>query len=148
VVSTTARTTRHRRLVAATFAHEPELVWRALADDALLAEWLDDADVQPRVGHRFTVGRPPLPIEVTRVERPHRLEVQIVGGHAAGTSLVWTLDEAGAGTRLTLEERCTAGAGAGALGLAVAVAWRVRLRRRLERCLAAHADQPLAVPLL
>jgi uncharacterized protein YndB with AHSA1/START domain len=143
-----ARPIRRRRLLAATYPHSSGLVWRALADDELLAEWLEDADVQPRVGHRFAIGRPPLTCEVTAVDRPRRLEVECVAGRAAGTRLEWTLDPVVGGTRLALTEHGPAGAGATALGAALALAWRVRLRRRLERCLAGHAGEPLASALI
>ncbi|WP_437523976.1 SRPBCC domain-containing protein [Sorangium sp. So ce726] len=43
------------------YPHPPELVWRALTDPALIAEWLMQNDFRPELGHRFKLRTDPAP---------------------------------------------------------------------------------------
>jgi uncharacterized protein YndB with AHSA1/START domain len=43
------------------YLHPPELVWRALTDREVLAEWLMPNDFAPVVGHTFTMRTDPGP---------------------------------------------------------------------------------------
>ncbi|WP_438023664.1 SRPBCC family protein [Sorangium sp. So ce233] len=47
--------------IAREYPHPPELVWRALTEPALIAEWLMQNDFRPELGHRFTLRTDPGP---------------------------------------------------------------------------------------
>ncbi|WP_028051134.1 SRPBCC domain-containing protein [Cellulomonas sp. URHD0024] len=98
------------------YPHPPERVWRALTTPELLAQWLMPNDFRAEVGHRFTMrGRP---VEATgfsgvvastvlAVEAPRLLRISWAdaeGGNAMQTTVTWTLQAEGAGTRVLLEQ--------------------------------------------
>ena len=90
-----------------------ELVWRAIADSAALAEWMFPNDFVPRVGHRFTFQVPPNPkvnfdglvvrCEVLECEPPSRLAFSWAAGGLADTQVSFQLEPDGEGTRLLFE---------------------------------------------
>jgi len=94
--------------------HPPEKVWRALTESAMLADWLMANDFKAEVGHRFTFRMSALPhwngitdCTVTEVSPTTRLVYSwnSSGAEAATgiqTTVVWTLEPNGQGTRLTL----------------------------------------------
>lgn len=89
--------------------HPPERVWRALTDPEQLAAWLMPNDFAPAVGHRFTFRTDPRPgfdgivhSEVLALEPPRRLRISWRGG-GLDTTVTWTLEPEGRGTRLFLE---------------------------------------------
>ena len=94
------------------YPHPPERVWRALTDPAVLATWLMESDIEPRVGHRFTFRTKPGPgfdgivhCEVLEADPPRRLVYTWGGGPTKEhpTRVEWTLTPEGSGTRLLLE---------------------------------------------
>lgn len=86
-------------------AHPPEAVWRALTDPDLLARWWTPGDIQPVVGHRFSLDMGVWghqPCEVTAVDPPKLLAYTFAGG-TLDTTITWRLAPEGTGTRLFLE---------------------------------------------
>jgi uncharacterized protein YndB with AHSA1/START domain len=83
-------------------------VWEALTDPRAIADWLMDNDFRPVVGHRFTFTTRPRPgfngivdCKVLAVEPERRLVYSWdTGPHR--TTVTWTLEPHGQGTRVTL----------------------------------------------
>lgn len=109
------------------FASPVNEVWNALTDREELAKWLFRADFRPVAGHRFrwrdvegggarsfSGSRCPLEgaeCEVIEVDPLHRLRLIARAGRKAHSEdapetfrMTWTLEVAGAGTWLTLEQ--------------------------------------------
>jgi uncharacterized protein YndB with AHSA1/START domain len=93
----------------AVYAQPPERVWAALTRSEALAAWLMPNDFAPRLGHRFQFRTKPGPgfdgivnCEVLEIDPPRRLVYSWAGG-GIDTRVVWTLEQAGSGTRLVLE---------------------------------------------
>jgi uncharacterized protein YndB with AHSA1/START domain len=95
-----------------TYPHPPERVWRALTDPALVAKWLMESDLEPRVGHKFKFRSKPQPgfdgivhAEVVEADPPRRLAYTWRGGNEGKhqTLVEWTLTPVTAGTQLVLE---------------------------------------------
>ncbi|UJR84422.1 SRPBCC family protein [Sandaracinus amylolyticus] len=70
-----------------TYPHPPEIVWRALTDPALIAEWLMPNDFRAELGHRFTMRTDPAPgfdgivkCEVLELDAPRRMRWSWKGG--------------------------------------------------------------------
>jgi uncharacterized protein YndB with AHSA1/START domain len=87
--------------------HPPERVWAALTDPRLLAKWWAAGDVRPVVGHRFTLdmgqwGKQPC--EVIAVE-PGKLLAYTFAPGTLDTTISWTLEPEGDGTRLSLQHK-------------------------------------------
>ena len=94
------------------YPHPPERVWRALTDPAIVATWLMESDIAPRVGHRFQFRTKPGPgfdgivhCEIVEVDPPRRLVYTWGGGPTKKkpTLVAWTLTPTDCGTRLVLE---------------------------------------------
>jgi len=91
----------------------PEQVWQALADSAMLAEWMFPNDFEPRVGHRFTFRVPPNPkvgfdgiivhCEVLECEPPASLAFSWSAGGLVDTRVSFQLEPHGDGTRVLFE---------------------------------------------
>lgn len=87
-----------------------ERVWWALTDRGALAAWFMATDFAPVVGHRFTIRGTVVPgwrgwtdCEVLALEPPRRMVWSFLSTPAGPpTRVVFTLDAAGDGTRLTL----------------------------------------------
>ncbi|WP_405736689.1 SRPBCC domain-containing protein [Streptomyces sp. NBC_01537] len=89
-------------------ARPPAKVWRALTEADRLARWLMPNDFQPVVGHRFTFRTEPRPqqgfdgivhCEVLELAPQRRLRIAWRGGRL-DTTVTWTLEPEGRGTRL------------------------------------------------
>jgi uncharacterized protein YndB with AHSA1/START domain len=126
-----------------TYAHSPERVWRALTDPRALAEWLMANDFEARVGHTFQFrDRPRGPwdgivhCEVVECEAPRRLAYTWRGNTGLDTRVTWTLEPAGAGTRLTLEHTGFEGFGEVLLSFMMGAGWKKMLRKKLEGVIA------------
>lgn len=92
-----------------TLPHAPEKLWRALTEQALIADWLMANDFEPVVGRRFTLRWAAngmsgvVESEVLEVEPPHRL-VYRWASQGLDTVVAWTLEPAAGGTRLVMEQ--------------------------------------------
>jgi uncharacterized protein YndB with AHSA1/START domain len=129
--------------------HPPAKVWRALTEPALLAAWLMENDIQPVVGHEFTLKAQPMPgwdgivrCKVLEVDEPRRLRYSWVGGGERlriDTVVTWTLTPtASGGTRLALEHSGFTAANAMAFE-GLARGWRGKVAERISAALAAAA---------
>jgi uncharacterized protein YndB with AHSA1/START domain len=131
-----------------TYDSAPEYVWRALTDPDLLREWLMENNFRAEIGALCEFRMPPGPgfsglirCEVTEVEPYCRLVYTWDGGGAWGkTTIVWTLEPAGSGTRLRLEHRGFRGFRPFLLSLMMGSGWKKKLNTavreisaRLER---------------
>jgi uncharacterized protein YndB with AHSA1/START domain len=94
------------------FSQSPEAVWRALTDNAALAEWMYPNDFEPRVGHRFTFRVPPNPrleaglvvrCEVLECVPPRALAFTWVVDEFLDTRVSYCLEPDGTGTRVLFE---------------------------------------------
>ncbi|WNG27671.1 SRPBCC domain-containing protein [Cystobacter fuscus] len=91
--------------------HAPERVWKALTTREAMAKWLMPNDFEPRLGHRFTFRREPIPqldfdgiahCEVIALERPRLLAFTFRGG-VLDTRVSFRLEPEGDGTHLFFE---------------------------------------------
>lgn len=94
------------------FSQSPEVVWRALANSAALAEWMYPNDFEPRVGHRFTFRVPPKPqlenglvvrCEVLTCDPPSELVFTWIVDGFLNTRVSYRLEPDGTGTRVLFE---------------------------------------------
>jgi len=97
------------------FPHPPEKVWRALTTPDLLSRWLMTNDFLPEVGHRFTMaGRRveatgfsgTVASTVLAIDPPRMLQVtwtDAADPDLVPTTVTWTLEAEGRGTRMFLE---------------------------------------------
>ena len=98
--------------------HAPDKVWRALTEDALIAQWLMANDFRPAVGHRFTFKARPMgdwdgtvQCEVLACEPNRLLRYSWTGGAASNkkygsvldSTVTWILTPVEGGTHLKME---------------------------------------------
>jgi uncharacterized protein YndB with AHSA1/START domain len=86
-------------------AHPPAAVWKALTQPDLMERWWVPGDIQPVVGHRFTLDMGSWgtqQCEVTAVE-PERVLQYTFAETVLDTTITWRLVPEGSGTRLFLE---------------------------------------------
>lgn len=86
-------------------AHPPAAVWKALTQPDLMERWWVRGDIQPVVGHRFTLDMGAWgtqDCEVTVVE-PERVLAYTFAETVLDTTITWRLVPEGSGTRLFLE---------------------------------------------
>lgn len=84
--------------------HTPAAVWKALTDPDLHARWWAAGDIQPVVGHRFTLDLGNFgsqSCEVTEVQDERLLVYRFADG-TLDTTITWRLEPEGSGTRLFL----------------------------------------------
>lgn len=120
-----------------------ERVWAALTNREAIAAWLMPNDFQPRLGHRFQFRTKPAPgfngivdCEVLEIDPPRRLVYSWVGG-GIDTTVAWTLEEDGKGTRLVLEHKGFRGLHGLFASSVLGKGWKSRmLRLRLPTVLA------------
>jgi uncharacterized protein YndB with AHSA1/START domain len=90
--------------------HPPEKIWRALAQNQLIEQWLMKNDFEPVVGHHFIFRATPVPnwngvvdCEVLVVEPNSRLSYTW-GSLGLKTVVTWTLTRTKSGTHLRMEQ--------------------------------------------
>jgi uncharacterized protein YndB with AHSA1/START domain len=94
--------------------HQPQKVWRALTQSALIAEWLMANNFEAKAGHRFQFRAQPVPgwsgvtnCEVLEIDEPHRLVYAWGDGSESDSGLrtivTWTLTPTAAGTHVRME---------------------------------------------
>lgn len=97
------------------FPHPPAKLWRALTTPELMSQWLMPNDFEPVVGHRFTFQSRP----VAQTEFSGKIACQVLDldpqkllriswadaekPDGMNTTVTWTLEPEGRGTRLFLE---------------------------------------------
>ena len=83
----------------------PEKIWRALTQPHLIEEWLMKTDFQPVVDHRFTFSAEwgSADCQVLAIE-PNKTLSYTWAAFGLESVVVWTLEPAGAGTRLRMEQ--------------------------------------------
>lgn len=116
--------------VSRVLAGPPDIVWRALTESALIAEWLMPNDFKPEVGHTFTMRTKPGPgfdgvvnAEVLELEPEQRMVWKWVGG-PIDTTVEFTLEPEGDGTRLTVRQAEFRGFKAKAVSAILYLGWR------------------------
>jgi uncharacterized protein YndB with AHSA1/START domain len=125
-----------------TYPHPRARVWRAITEPALMARWLMKPEgFAPVVGTRFVLRaegpqrgwRGFVECEVLAVQAERRLKYSWVGDPSAPPlTLTFTLEDAGAGTRLVLDHEGFEGLGGWMLArLMMGPGWGRMLRRRL-----------------
>lgn len=91
--------------------HPPERVWRSLTTREAIEKWLMPNDFEPKLGHRFTLRRKPIPhlnfdgvahCQVLVLEPPLRLEFSFKGG-PLDTVVRFRLEPSAAGTKVYFE---------------------------------------------
>jgi uncharacterized protein YndB with AHSA1/START domain len=89
----------------------PERVWKALTTPEQIARWLMPNDFVPKLGHKFTFKREPMPqlkfdgishCEVIELDPPAKLAYTFVGG-PLNTVIRFRLEPEGQGTHLYFE---------------------------------------------
>jgi len=126
-----------------TYPDPPEAVWCALTQPDLLREWLMENNFRPEKGARCEFRMPPGPgfsglvqCEVIEVELHRRLVYTWDGGGAWGkTTVAWTLEPSGSGTRLRLEHRGFRGFRPFLLSLMMGSGWNKKLNTALPKIL-------------
>jgi uncharacterized protein YndB with AHSA1/START domain len=136
------------------YPHPPELVWRALTDPGLLAEWLMPNDFAPEIGRRFHMRTDPAPgfdgvveAEVLELDAPRRMRWSWKGG-PIDTEVTFTLAKATIhgrpGTELTVEQTGFEGLPAVLVSFILGAGNRTIYGRRLPAVLDALARDPAA----
>ncbi len=134
------------------YPHPQALVWKALTDGKLLAEWFTENTFQPVVGHEFYFKTAPGPdydgflyCRVTLVEPPQRLCYTFKGGWMQSETLVtWTLTAHDGGTHLLLEHTGFTGLSEVALSNILESGWGTALDT-LPRVLAESIDDATTI---
>ena len=119
------------------YPHPPERVWHALTDPGALREWLMDNTFEARVGHRFQFRTDPRPgfdgivnCQVTHVEPPRTLAYTWHGGWLGEpTTVTYTLEPVGGGTRLRLDHTGFRGPRGLALSFMLGSGWKSNILR-------------------
>jgi uncharacterized protein YndB with AHSA1/START domain len=82
--------------------HPPTKVWRALTDPEIHAKWWAAGDVKPVIGHKFELDMGPWGMQACEVIDVE-IEKLLRYSFALDTTITWTLEAEGEGTRLHLE---------------------------------------------
>lgn len=85
--------------------HAPAVVWKALTDPELMERWWVRGDIQPVVGHEFTLDMGAWGVQACRVTavEPERLLRYSFAESVLDSVITWRLVPEGTGTRLFLE---------------------------------------------
>ncbi|MFO0619666.1 MAG: SRPBCC domain-containing protein [Polyangiaceae bacterium] len=132
------------------YLHPPALVWRALTERDVLAEWLMPNDFVAEVGHRFTMRTDPAPgfdgvvhLEVLALDPPVHMRWSWRGGPLdteVGFRLVPEFVMGREATRLVLEHTGFAGVPAVLVSFIMGSGWAGMMKKRLPRVFDALAD--------
>jgi uncharacterized protein YndB with AHSA1/START domain len=136
-------------VIDVTYPVAPEFVWRAITEPDLLREWLMENNFRAEPGARCEFRMPPGPgfrgvvqCEVVEVQPNRRLVYTWDGGGSWGkTTLVWTLEADGAGTRLRLEHKGFRGFRPFLLSLMMGSGWKKKLTGAVGKVAAQLAGQ-------
>jgi len=119
------------------------VVWEALTDPKLLADWLMQNDFRAEVGHAFSFVTEPAPgfdgvvrCKVLEIEPERRLRYSWVGG-GQDTQVTWELEPHGRGTRVTLTHSGFSGIRGVLVRNILAAGWKSKILRRLGEVAAA-----------
>lgn len=123
--------------LSAIYPQPPDVVWRALTDRDLLAQWLMPNDFEPRVGHRFTFRAPPAPgfdgivhCEVLELVAEERLKFSWRGG-GIDTVVTFDIEPAGNGTQLFFSQTNFTGLHGLLVSTLLGRGWRKMIDKRL-----------------
>ena len=89
------------------FKHSPAKIWEVLTVSTHIAKWWVAGNIRPVVGHRFTFDMGAwghVECEVLAVEHEKLISYSFVQG-TLNTTITWSLEAEGNGTRLTLEHK-------------------------------------------
>lgn len=131
--------------VSRTYPHPRALVWRALTEPELLAEWLMPNDFRAEIGHAFTFTTKPAPgfdgivhCEVLAIRAPELLQLSWRGG-SIDTRVTFRLEDAilysRAATRVVLEHTGFEGLEAILTSFILEAGWRSMEKNTLARLL-------------
>jgi uncharacterized protein YndB with AHSA1/START domain len=134
------------------YAAPIELVWRAITDSAVIKEWLMENDFTPVVGARCQFRMKPQPgfsgivnCEVLEVRRPEYLVYTWDGGGSWGrTTLTWTLEAQGSGTKLKLEHSGFQGFRPFVLSMMMSSGWKSKLTGKVPAILSRMMSEEAA----
>jgi uncharacterized protein YndB with AHSA1/START domain len=130
-------------LLTVSYPYPPSRVWQALTSSDALAAWLMPNDFKPVVGHRFAFTTRPrrafgfdgvIRCQVVELDPPRRMVWSWAGG-SIDTTVTFTLEPEGAGTRLRMRQLGFHGLGAELTRRILAGGWPKILGRRLRACL-------------
>ena len=140
------------------YPHAPERLWFALTEpQPSAARAMEARGFEPRLGAKFQFRAKPqgtwngiVDCVVTECDPPWRLAYTWIGGNAKGhaneysrTTVAWTLEPEGDGTRLYLQQTGFLGMKGGCCAsFLLAQGWRAMLRRKLAPVLEASSGAP------
>ncbi len=92
-------------IVERQFAHPPDKLWRALTQPHLIEAWLMKSDFAPVAGHRFTFSAEwgSVDCQVREIEA-QRVLSYTWSARGLESVVTWTLEPAGQGTLLRMEQ--------------------------------------------
>jgi uncharacterized protein YndB with AHSA1/START domain len=103
--------TTDRVVLERSLPNDPAIVWRALTESALIAEWLLPNDFAPVVGRAFRFQAEPSPHwdgrvdgQILEVEPERRLSYTWVAQGGVDTVVYFTLEAEGEGARVRVEQ--------------------------------------------
>jgi uncharacterized protein YndB with AHSA1/START domain len=94
------------------FPQPPATVWRALTEPALIERWLMPSDFEPVVGHNYSYRTSPveatgftgiIDCEVLELVPPRLLRISWNSMGSLASTVTWTLQPEGHGTRMLLQ---------------------------------------------
>lgn len=119
------------------YPQDPAEVWQSLTDPDEIAVWLMQNDFRPEIGHEFTFRTKPAPgfdgVVYCRVLEliPEKRLVYSWNAGPHKTTVTWTLEPYGEGTRLTLRHEGFRGIAGLVPQIILGRGWSRLLRQRL-----------------